>query len=301
MYAGGASVLFFVSLLVDGVLAGAVYALIALAFVVVYKASRMINFALGEWVMFGSRLGAVGLHGAGLGLAGALGFAAAGMVAFALAFNRVVLRRLVGQPLIGVIMVTLGLGTLMRGAAPLLFAGFPAAIPLPIPEEPLVVHDIRIPAARLVALIVAAAAIAGVTAFFRWSRTGIALRALADDQQVALSVGIDVNRHLAIAWGMVGALAVIGGTLWTLVAGVGFGLVLLGFKVFPVVVIGGLDSIPGSIVGAVAVGVLESLTAGYVDPLLGAGFSSVAPYVLLLGVLFVRPYGILGRPDARRV
>ncbi len=293
--------LFFASLLVDGILAGAVYALIALAFVVVYKASRMINFALGEWVMFGSRLTAAGVHGAGLGPASALAFAGAAMVALALAFNRVVLRRLVGQPLIGIIMVTLGLGALLRGGAPLLFGGLPAAIPLPIPQEPLVMLGIRIPAGRVVALAVAAAAIAGVSAFFRWSRTGVALRALADDQQVALSVGIDVHRHLAIAWGMVGVLAVIGGTLWTIVTGGGFSLVLLGLKVFPIVVIGGLDSIVGSIVGAVAIGVLESLTAGYVDPLLGAGFSSVAPYVLLLGVLFVRPHGIFGRPEARRI
>jgi branched-chain amino acid transport system permease protein len=297
----GWRVLYFASLLVDGILAGAVYALIALAFVVVYKASRMINFALGEWVMFGSRLTAAGVHGAGLGTVGALAFAGAAMVAFALAFNRVVLRRLVGQPLIGVIMVTLGLGALMREVAPLLFGGLPVVIPLPISQEPLVMQGIRIPVGRVVALAVAAAAIAGVSAFFRWSRTGVALRALADDQQVALSVGIDVHRHLAIAWGMVAALAVIGGTLWTLVTGGGFSLVLLGLKVFPIVVIGGLDSIAGSIVGAVAIGVLESLTAGYVDPLLGAGFSSVAPYVLLLGVLFVRPHGIFGRPEARRV
>jgi len=293
--------LFFVSLLVDGILAGAVYALIALAFVVVYKASGMINFALGEWVMYGSRLAAVGLHAAGLGPAGALAFAGAGMVALALAFNRVVLRRLVGRPLISVIMVTLGLGAVMRGLAPLLFGGIPAAFPLPISEEPLVMHGIRIAPARVVALVVAGAAIAAVGAFFRWSRTGVALRALADDQQVALSMGIDVHRHLAIAWGMVGVMAVIGGTLWTMVAGAGFGLVLLGLKVFPVVVIGGLDSLVGSLVGALAIGVLESLTAGYVDPLVGAGFSSVVPYLLLLGVLFVRPHGIFGRPEARRI
>ncbi len=293
--------LFLVSLVVDGVLAGAVYALIALAFVVVYKASRMINFALGEWLMYGSRLAAVGAHGAGLGVVAALGFAAAAMVAFALGFNRVVLRRLIGQPLIGVIMVTLGLGALMRGTAPFLFAHAPARLPLPIPEEPLVILDISIPLSRLIALVVAIVAIAGVSAFFRWSRMGVALRALADDQLVALSVGIDVNRHLAITWGLVGLLAVLAGTLWTLVAGVGFGVALLGLKVFPIVVIGGLDSIPGSIVGAVIIGVLESLTAGYVDPVVGAGFSSVAPYVLLLGVLFVRPYGIFGQGDARRV
>ena len=293
--------LFLAALLVDGVLAGAVYALIALAFVVVYKASGMINFALGEWVLFGSRLAAVGAHGAGLSLPGALAFAAAAMITLALSFNRIVLRRLVGRPVIGIIMVTLGLGALMRGVAPLLFAGFPAGVSLPVPQEPLVVADIAIPPGRVLALTVAVVAIGAVSAFFRWSRTGVALRALADDQQVALSVGIDVDRHFAIAWGLVGALAVVAGTLWTLVAGVGFGMVLLGLKVFPIVVIGGLDSIPGSIVGAVGIGVLESLTAGYLDPLVGAGFSSVAPYILLLGVLFVRPYGIFGRGDARRV
>lgn len=292
---------FFVALLVDGVLAGAVYALIALAFVVVCKASSMINFALGEWVMFGSRFAAMGAHGVGLPPAGALAAAGAAMIAFALAFNRVVLRRLVGRPVIATIMVTIGLGALMRGTAPLLFAGTPGGLTLPIPAEPLMVADLPVPPERVLALFVAAAAIAAVSAFFRWSRTGVALRALADDQQVALSVGIDVNRHLAISWGLVGVLAVVGGTLWTLVAGVGFSLVLLGLKVFPIVVIGGLDSIPGSIVGAIAIGVLESLTAGYVDPLVGAGFSSVAPYILLLGVLFVRPYGIFGRGDARRV
>jgi branched-chain amino acid transport system permease protein len=292
---------FFIALLVDGVLAGAVYALIALAFVVVYKASGMINFALGEWVMFGSRFAALGAHGVGLPPAGALAAAGAAMIAFALAFNRLVLRRLVGRPVIATIMVTIGLGALMRGAAPLLFAGRPGGIALPLPAEPLVVAELPVPPERVLALLVSAAAIAAVSAFFRWSRTGIALRALADDQQVALSVGIDVNRHFAISWGLVGVLAVVGGTLWTWVAGVGFGLLLLGLKVFPIVVIGGLDSIPGSIVGAIVIGVLESLTAGYVDPLVGAGFSSVAPYILLLGVLFVRPYGIFGRGDARRV
>ena len=293
--------LFFVALLVDGVLAGAVYALVALAFVVVYKASRMINFALGEWVMIGPRLVTLGLHGAGLGLAGALALATAGMVALAIAFNRVVLRRLVGQPLTSVIMVTLGLGAVMRGAAPLLFAGAPATIPLPFSQESLEVDGVRIPVARVVALIVAAISVMAVGAFFRWNRTGVALRALADDQQVALSVGIDLDRHFAVAWGLMAVLAVLAGTLWVLLAGAGFGIVLLGLKVFPAVVVGGLDSIPGSIAGALAIGVLESLTAGYVDPLLGSGFSSVAAYVLLLAVLFVRPYGLGGQPEIQRV
>lgn len=293
--------LFFVSLLVDGVLAGAVYALIALAFVVVYKASRMINFALGEWVMFAAVLVATGVHAMGLGLAGALGSACAGMVALALAFNRLILRRLVGRPLISLIMVTLGLGALMRGSIALVFAGIPLAIPLPIPREPLVVLDVRIPADKLVAAVVAAACVACVSWFFQRSRTGMALRAIADDQQAAMGVGIDISRHFSMTWAMVGVLSVVAGTLWTFVSGSGFGVVLVGLKVFPIVIIGGLDSIPGTLVGAIIVGVLESLTAGYVDPLVGGGFSNVASYLVLLAVLFVRPYGLFGRPVIERV
>ena len=148
---------------------------------------------------------------------------------------------------------------------------------------------------------VALACVAAVSWFFSRSRTGIALRAIADDQQAAMAVGIDLNRHFALTWAMVGVLSVCAGTLWTVVAGGGFGMVLVGLKVFPIVIIGGLDSIPGTLAGAVVVGVLESLAAGYVDPLLGGGFSNVASYLVLIAMLFVRPYGMFGRPDVERV
>ena len=285
----------------DGVLAGVVYAPIALAFVVVYKASRMINFALGEWAMVASRLVATGLHVLGLGLGSALGSACAAMVALALVFNRSVLRRLAGRPLIPLIMVTLGLGALMRGAAALVFAGIPAAIPLPIQHETLVVHGVHVSVAKVVAAAVALACVAAGSWFFSRSRTGVALRAVADDQQAAMAVGIDLNRHFALTWAMVGVLSVCTGTLWTLVSGGGFGVALIGLRVFPIVIIGGLDSIPGTLAGAVFVGVLESLAAGYVDPLLGGGFSNIAAYLVLIAVLFVRPYGMFGRPVLERV
>jgi branched-chain amino acid transport system permease protein len=292
---------FFLSLLIDGVLAGAIYALIALAFVVVYKASRMINFALGEWIMFGSRLTASGLHGFGLGLAEAVAAACAGMVAIAVLFNRLVLRRLVGSPLIALIMVTLGMGALMRGSAAVVFAGIPGDIPLPIPRHTLFFGDVLVSSEKLAAAAIAAACILAVAWFFRRSRTGLALRAIADDQQVAMAVGIDVQAHFAIAWAMVGIIAVIAGGLWSFVAGGGFGMVLVGLKVFPIVIIGGLDSILGTIAGAAIVGVLESLTAGYIDPLIGGGFGAVASYLVLIVVLFIRPHGLFGRPTAARV
>lgn len=293
--------LFFAALLVDGLLASAIYALVALAFVVVYKASGAINFALGELAMLGSRLVATGIHAMELGLAGAIGSASAGMVVVALAFNRLVLRHMVGRPLISLIMVTLGLGALIRGAAPLVFGAVPGAIPLPIPSDPLDVYGVLVPVGRLVAATIAITCITAVSAFFRFSRTGLALRAISDDQQVAMAMGIDVHGHVALTWAMVGVISVFTGALWTFTLGGGLGVVIIGLKVFPILVVGGLDSVPGIMVGAVLIGVLESLAAGYLDPLLGAGFSSIAPYLLLLAVLFVRPYGMFGRPKIERV
>src|SRR5262249_41541063 len=132
-------------------------------------------------------------------------------------------------------------------------------------------------------------------------RAGGAWRAGAGAPRGGVGGGIDVDRHFALTWVLVGLLSVVAGTLWTFVAGGGFGVVLLGLKVFPIVIIGGLDSIPGTIVGAVVVGVLESLAAGYLDPYLGGGFSNVAAYLALIAALFVRPYGLLGRPGIERV
>jgi len=289
---------FFAALVVDGALAGAIYALIGLAFVVVYKASRVINFALGEWVMFGSRVAAAGPY-LGLGLGGAVGLGCAGMVALAVAFNRVILRPLVGHPTISLIMVTIGFGAFLRAAAAMLFAGVPGAIALPISPEPIAVAGLLLSQGKLVAAALAAAGVAIVSAFYR-TRSGVALRAIADDQQAAVAVGIDIDQHLAITWAMAGILSAVAGTLWAWTSG-GGSLALVGLRVFPIVIIGGLDSILGTIVGALFVGTLESVAAGYLDPLLGGGFSAIASYLALLGVLFLRPYGLFGKPDIARV
>ena len=169
--------LFFVSLLVEGLLAGAVYALFALAFVVVYKASGMINFALGEWAMLGTGLVATGLSVPGLGVVGAAGFAATVSVAEALSLNRVVTRRLVGRPLISAIMVTLGLGRVLRGAVPLLLPAGPAAAAALLATDTVTVHGVALATGKLASAVAAMVSVAMVAAFFRWSRTGLALRA----------------------------------------------------------------------------------------------------------------------------
>jgi branched-chain amino acid transport system permease protein len=242
-----------------------------------------------------------GLHALGWGLPAALAGGCAGLAALGLAFNRVVLRRLVGQPLISMVMVTLGLGAVVRGAAALAFGGVPSRLTVPALAEPLVLAGVPVAADKLAAAVVAAACTAAVAWLLHGSRTGLALRAIADDQQAAMSAGIDLHRHLAITWALTGVVSVAAGTLWTLAAGGGLGVVLVGLKVFPIVIVGGLDSIAGTMVGALLLGVLESLAAGYLDPLLGGGFSNIASYLVLLAVLFVRPYGLFGRPDSRRV
>ena len=244
---------------------------------------------------------ATGFYALALGLPGAIGFAGAGMIAVALLFNRLVLHRLVGRPLITLIMVTLGLGAFMRGAAPLVFGGVPSAIPSPITRDAISVYGVLISAEKLTAAAIATVCIVATNWFFDRSRTGLALRAIADDQQAAMATGIDVDCHFSITWGMVGVLSVFAGVLWTFVSGGGFGVVLVGLKVFPIVIIGGLDSIPGTIVGAMAVGLIESLATGYLDPHVGGGFGSIVSYLLLVAMLFVRPYGLYGHPRADRV
>jgi len=294
-------VVFFFSLLIDGALAGAVYALIALAFALVYKASRIVNFAIGEWIMWGALLVASGEHAIGLGLGPAIVFACAGMVALAFAFSRLVLRPMIAPPAITLIMLTLGLGAVMRGVGAVVFAGVPSAIALPIPADPIVIRGVLIATDRLVAALVATLCIAFVAAFYRRTRTGLALQAVADDRQTAMSVGIDVDHHLLIVWAIAGMISVAAGVLWTFVAGGGFGVALVGLKVFPIVILGGLDSIPGAIVGAIIIGVLESLGAGYLDPHLGGGFGNIASYLLLIATLVARPTGLFGRPRIERV
>jgi branched-chain amino acid transport system permease protein len=222
------------------------------------------------------------------------------MVAVMAGFNQVVLRHLAGRPVISLIMITIGLGILLRGAMMLLLGGVPSGLVGALPA-PILLGSVPIAVEKVVAAAIAIACIATVSWTLQRSRIGVALRAIADDQQSAMAVGIDLHRYFGLTWALMGVISVVAGTLWTVVAGGGFGMALVGLKVFPIVIIGGLDSIGGTIVGAVLVGVLEALAAGYLDPIVGGGFSNIASYLVLLALLFVRPYGLFGRPDARRV
>ena len=292
---------FTVVLVTNGLLIGLMYSLIALGFVLVYKATDAINFAQGEFVMLAGFIiaGSIALAGAPFWLGVII--AVAGMVAFGFGLERVVLRPLIGRPIIAVIMATIGLAAVLRGIGPLMFGAETRALSLPISDEPIALGPITLPPVQLVGAALSIAFLFGFSWFFLKSRMGVAMRAVADNQQVSMAMGIHVERYFAIAWGLAGFVSALGGLAWGALLGVDVFLALVGLKVFPVVILGGLDSILGAIVGGLIVGVVESLAAGYLDPLVGGGTKDFAPYVLMIVMLMIRPYGMFGKARIERV
>jgi branched-chain amino acid transport system permease protein len=288
-------------LLSNGILIGLMYSLIALGFVLVYKATDAINFAQGEFVMIAGFVVAVALAVRGFPLWGAVVLGLAVMIAFGFLLERVMLRRLIGRPVVAVVMATIGLAAVLRGLGPLLTGAGTKSLPLPIPDEPIVLGPLLIPPIQLAGAGVSLAFLAAFGWFFLKSRKGIAMRAVADNQQVATAMGINVERYFGLAWAMTGVVSALGGIIWGSMLGVDIQLALVGLKVFPVVILGGLDSIPGAIVGGLVVGIVENVAAGYVDPLVGGGTKDFAPYVLMIVALMVRPYGIFGKQIIERV
>ena len=292
---------FFLLLMSNGILIGLMYALIALGFVLVYKATDAVNFAQGEFVMIAGVLvaAALGVWGAPLWLSIPLGIGT--MIAFGFGLERVMLRKLIGRPVIAVVMATIGLASILRGIGPTAFGAGSRPLPLPIPDEPFIIGPLFIPPIQLVGGLVSLLFLAGFGWFFVKSRKGIAMRAVADNQQVAMAMGINVEKYFGLAWAMTGMVSALGGIIWGNIIGVDVNLSLVGFKVFPVVILGGLDSIPGAVVGGLIVGLVENIAAGYVDPYVGGGTKDFAPYVLMILALMIRPYGIFGKKIIERV
>jgi branched-chain amino acid transport system permease protein len=288
-------------LLSNGVLIGLMYSLIALGFVLVYKATDAVNFAQGEFVMIAGFVAVGALTVAGIPLGLSILLALVAMVVFGFVLERVMLRKLIGRPVIAVVMATIGLAAILRGLGP--FGIFQGTRPLPLPlrDEPFILGPLFIPPIQLVGGIVSLLFLAGFGYFFLRSRKGIAMRAVADNQQVAMAMGINVQRYFGLAWAMTGVVSALGGVLWGNMLGVDVNLALVGFKVFPVVILGGLDSIPGAIIGGLIVGIVENVAAGYVDPYVGGGTKDFAPYVLMILALMIRPYGMFGKRIIERV
>jgi len=292
---------FLILLLSNGILNGLMYSLIALGFVLVYKATDAMNFAQGEFVMIAGMVvvGALLLLKVPLWISVLLGLG--GMIAFGFGLERVMLRKLIGRPVIAVVMATIGLASILRGVGPFTVGAGTKPLALPIREEPFVLGPLFLPPIQLLGAGVSLAFLAAFGWFFLKSRGGVAMRAVADNQQVAMAMGINVERYFGLAWAMTGIVSALGGVLWGNLVGVDVNLALVGFKVFPVVILGGLDSIPGAVVGGLIVGIVENVAAGYVDPYVGGGTKDFAPYVLMILALMIRPYGIFGKKIIERI
>ena len=287
----------FLQLTVSGLSTGMVYALAAAGFVVIYKASDVINFSQGDLLLFGTYL--IFFAVAQTGLPWSLGVVVTVLLAVALALviERLVLRPLIGEPIISMIMVTIGLSSILRAAVNAIWGPAPRSFDSFLPAGDVALGPVILSSGRLLSIPIALAVLAALWLFFRHTRDGIAMRAIADDHQAALSMGISIPRVFGIAWGLAAASAAIGGIMLGNIVGVSPNVASIGLRVFPVVILGGLDSIRGAVIGGAVIGLLEVYTGGYV----GHGLSLVVPYVVLVLVLMVRPYGLFGKEIIERV
>lgn len=291
--------LFALELLLSGLLVGVMYSLVALGFVLIYKASGVFNFAQGAMTLFAA-LALVGFL-PWLGMVGALVATLVVMVLLALAIERVILRPLVARPPLSLFMATIGLGFFLEGFSQAMWGTQPKGLDIGISDTPLIVAGLFISRLDLVGAAVAALLVLGLVWFFQKTTTGLGLRAVADDHEAALSVGIPLAQAWAVTWAIAGLVAVVAGLLWGGRLGVQFSLSLVALKALPVLIIGGLESVPGAILGGLIVGATERLVGGFIDPYVGGGMKDFSPYLLALVFLVFRPYGLFGREFIERV
>jgi branched-chain amino acid transport system permease protein len=293
-------VIYFAELAINGALVGLMYALVALGIVLVFKASGVANLAQGALAMVGAYVvwWLASATGAPLWVAIPLGVVA--MFFLGRGLERVALRRMVGQPVIMIIMLTLGIEILLRGLAPALWGTLMKRMDIGISQQPLFLGDILVNRAYLIGGAVALVLIALSILFFN-SRQGVVLRAVSDDQTASWAVGIRVERAISLSWGLAGIAATAAGILWGSVQGIDWTLSLLLIKALAVAILGGLDSIVGVLVAGIAIGVLESVIPGYVDPLVGGGTRDVVASAVILLTILVRPFGLFGREDIERI
>ena len=280
-----------------GLLSGGVTALIALSFVLIYKGTGVVNFAVGEFMMLGAYLYYVGAVVYSFPPWMAFALALLGIAALAVVLERVVLRPLSGQPPVSVMMATIGMASVIHGTVEAFWGGDTFNPPTLLPRTPLNFGEILIPGTMLGNFAVAAVLIGAFLAFFRYSKTGIALRATASDPVTAATLGININFSQMLTWVLSGLVGTVAGVLIASSAGLSPLLASAALGVFAAIILGGLDSILGAIVASLLLGIIEALGAGY----LGGKSRDVLPFVVVLAILVVKPYGIFGTRTIERL
>lgn len=293
---------FLLQLVINGLVTGSIYSLVALGFVVIFKSTSVLNFAQGEFMLVGAYVCLT------LAVQYQLPFAVAFLLTLVfssvlgMATERLVLRPMIGEPVISLIMVTLGLSAILKAVVQAVWGIELRPFPNIFPTAPVQLGPLPVSQGYLYSTLSVALLLLIFSLFFKFTRAGIAMRATAFSQQVALSMGISVKRIFALSWSLAAVVSAIGGVLLAGVrGGLDGALAFFGLKVVPVVILGGLDSIGGAIVGGLIMGVLENLAGGYLDPLVGGGAKEVAPFIILVLILTVKPYGLFGKVKIERV
>lgn len=295
---------YFFQLVVSGVVVGSIYALSALGFVLIYKSSRVLNLAHGQIIAGGAFI-AYALT-AWVGLPIYISFLVSMIITFFLAMSveRVFLRRLIGEPIISVIMVTIGLMSILDGVIYLTpFGSNNYSFPAFLPDQPVAFAGVSVSWTQLLGVIVTAVLIGGFSWFFKRSTLGVSMRAVSDDQLASMSVGISVPKVFGLAWAMAGLTAAASGAIIGNITGLNFDtLHAFGIVVFPVVILGGLDSIIGAVVAGIIMGLIQQFAAGYLDGHWGLfGTADLLPYIVLLIILLFKPHGLFGIHEIERV
>jgi branched-chain amino acid transport system permease protein len=292
---------FFVQLIITGTVIGSIYALLALGFTLIYKATDVVNFAQGELLMVGAY---ICLH---LTVNYNVPFWASFLITLVFSFTmgffieKVFLRRMIGEPIISIIMLTIGLSSVMKAVVQIFWGTDTRTYPQVFSSEPFMIAGLSISRVYIYSIAAVAVFLVLFSLFFKKSKVGVAMRAVASDQQAALSMGIDVKRIFALSWGIAAVVSAVGGIFLGNINGINTTLSHFGLKVFPVVILGGLDSIVGAIVGGLIIGILENLAGGYIDPLIGGGAKEIFPYVVMIAVLMIKPYGLFGTKAVEKV
>lgn len=295
---------YFFQIVISGIVVGSIYALAALGLVLVYKSSRVANFAHGQIIAAGAFI--TYYLTVSLGVPIFFSFIASMIITFFLAMSveKIFLRRLIGEPIISVIMVTIGLGSILDGLIYLTpFGSENFSFPNFLPQAPLALGGVSISWTQLVGIIITFILIGGLSWFFKKSTIGISMRAVSDDQFGSMSVGISVPKVFGLAWALAGLTAAAAGCIIGNITGLNFDtLHAFGIIVFPVIILGGLDSILGAVVAGIIIGLIQQFSSGYLDGNWGlSGTGEVMPYIILVVVLFFKPHGLFGIHEIERV
>ncbi len=291
--------LFFMEVFIGGLLVGVMYSLIALGFVLIYKASGVFNFAQGDMTLLSALalVGFLNIFPLWLAILATLLL----MIGLALVVEAIVLRPLVARPPLVLFMATIGLAFLLQGVGQGIWGTDPKGLQIGLSDVPFEIMGLLISQFDLVGAILSGSLVLILVWFFQKSKTGRALRAVSDDHEAALSVGIPLKRAWAITWAIAGLVALVAGIMWGTRLGVQFSLSLIALKALPVLILGGVDSIPGAIIAGLIVGATENLAEVFLGPYVGGGIQTFFPYLLALLVLWFKPYGMYGREIIERV